>query len=260
MQEPTYAGCLRRPRAFTLIELLVVIAIIALLAAILLPVFAQVREKARASSCLNNLKQIGTGMMIYIQDYDDRLPDTFWCTGACPGGAANFGPSTPVGADPSLYKWMDAIYPYLRSEGVFNCPSDSTNKPYHFRTGDNYGSYACNQAYLLGGTAESPPRRVGLSEIVVPAETVWATDSLSLPSKQNFGFYWQDVPGNPVMTTTSPRLLPNNNNPALGGIIERHLGLVNVLWCDGHGKAMSLDRLTQKNSRGVMRLFTIQDD
>ena len=67
------AGTIRN-RAFTLIELLVVIAIIALLAAILFPVFAQVREKARQTSCLSNEKQLGVGYMMYVQDYDERMP------------------------------------------------------------------------------------------------------------------------------------------------------------------------------------------
>src|ERR687883_602422 len=73
----TMSPCSRRRDAFTLIELLVVIAIIAILAAILFPVFAQARAKARQTACLSNLKQIGTGLMMYTQDYDETYPGTF---------------------------------------------------------------------------------------------------------------------------------------------------------------------------------------
>ena len=97
-------------KAFTLIELLVVIAIIAILAAILFPVFAQVREKARAISCLSNEKQLGLGVIQYQQDYDEKNP----------GGVNGYG----GGAG-----WAGQIYPYVKSEKVFQCPSDSGVDP-----------------------------------------------------------------------------------------------------------------------------------
>lgn len=96
-----------RKRGFTLIELLVVIAIIAILAAILFPVFARAREAARRSSCLSNTKQIGTGLMLYSQDYDEVVCPPW--NGACPGLGC-FG-------------WADLLYPYIRNEKVFDCPS-----------------------------------------------------------------------------------------------------------------------------------------
>src|SRR5947209_12458259 len=102
---------------FTLIELLVVIAIIAILAAILFPVFAQAREKARQTTCLSNCKQIGMALMQYEQDWDESNPGVW------------FGPYTAASwSQPSnatlYYKWMDAVYPYVKNEQVFNCPSD----------------------------------------------------------------------------------------------------------------------------------------
>jgi len=99
-------------RAFTLIELLVVIAIIAILAAILFPVFAQAREKARATACLSNLKQIGLAVQQYVQDYDETYPNGTdnWIVGTT---AANVG------------GWAGQIYPYVKSAGAFICPSDA---------------------------------------------------------------------------------------------------------------------------------------
>ena len=89
--------------AFTLIELLVVIAIIAILAAILFPVFARARENARRASCTSNLKQIGLGVIQYQQDYDETMP------------RIDYGEGT---------KWMDITQPYLKSAQVFSCPSE----------------------------------------------------------------------------------------------------------------------------------------
>jgi prepilin-type N-terminal cleavage/methylation domain-containing protein len=99
-----------RRRAFTLIELLVVIAIIAILAAILFPVFAQAREKARQASCISNLKQIATATILYIQDYDETFfPRRFQYV--------------PVPGQPFTPQWPYLIQPNLKNVGVLNCPS-----------------------------------------------------------------------------------------------------------------------------------------
>ena len=97
----------RSRQAFTLIELLVVIAIIAILAAILFPVFARAREAARKTACLSNLKQIGTALLMYCQDYDETLVPV--ASGVCPG--------------PTAYSWADLSYAYTKNEKLFDCPT-----------------------------------------------------------------------------------------------------------------------------------------
>ncbi len=102
-----------RRRAFTLIELLVVIAIIAILAAILFPVFAKAREKARAASCLSNVKQLGLAVMQYNSDYDGTFPISYQDAAGGPGSAAQI-PLT----------WPNRIQAYIKNNQLFACPSD----------------------------------------------------------------------------------------------------------------------------------------
>ncbi|MHB8993998.1 MAG: DUF1559 family PulG-like putative transporter [Armatimonadota bacterium] len=130
-------------RGFTLIELLVVIAIIAILAAILFPVFAKAREKARQSSCLSNVKQLGLGLLSYAQDHDEMLP------------AFSYGG----------IKWDGLIQPYVKNTQIFRCPSASTLT---LAYGWNYN--------LLGYPASPYVAAKSLGTIDKPAETLWGMD------------------------------------------------------------------------------------
>jgi len=253
-------------RGFTLIELLVVIAIIALLAAIIFPVFAKVREKARQATCESNERQIGLGLLQYVQDYDETEPESY------------YGSKTADSDLTTNYKWMDAVYPYVKNQAIFTCPSDTDSPPYIYRNGQNYGSYGLNGAYGSVGDNQIPPRsaytgvpatsyNVMTSQIVVPSDTVWVTDNDN--GTQNGanpggsqGFFWTNAANNPTITTF-------NGKPHLNNIEARHTNFVNVLFCDGHVKALTLNYMAQTKSlvdpvdgttKNVMTIFTIEDD
>jgi len=139
--------------AFTLIELLVVIAILAILAAILFPVFAKAREKARQINCVSNLKQIGTAVQMYATDYDERL--NYYQQ---PWGVA----------------WYDVLDPYTKNTQLRVCPSKSDWNPSHATHKTGYG---LNQTPFPSGLGSpTPPASVSLSQLVSPAETIGGAD------------------------------------------------------------------------------------
>ncbi|HLV81384.1 MAG TPA: type II secretion system protein [Chthonomonadaceae bacterium] len=114
-------------RAFTLIELLVVLAVISILAAILLPVFAQTREAARRISCISNLRQVSLGILMYVQDYDETFPcDSINGVALDPRFLAH----TDAATTPyfSVYTWIEQVWPYMQNLQVFVCPSDPSQK------------------------------------------------------------------------------------------------------------------------------------
>src|SRR5687768_5395404 len=117
--------CHSMRRGFTLIELLVVIAIIALLAAILFPVFARARENARRTTCASNLKQLGLGLAQYTQDFDETFPLRRF---APFGSAAAYSSSDATAGNYDQNSWRSVIQPYIKSEQLFVCPSNPDNK------------------------------------------------------------------------------------------------------------------------------------
>lgn len=190
---------MRRRGAFTLIELLVVIAIIAILAAILFPVFAKAREKARTSSCQSNMKQIGVALAQYTQDYDEKLPARY--------------------TSEEQYSWRIVVQPYLKSYQVLVCPSNTYN------TYDCYDnphptkptprrSYAANGH----GSFTTPMRAnngVALAAIDAPAQLILVCESTQPYSEMPL-----DWTGAGVM------------------IYAGHNGMSNFLFADSHVKLM----------------------
>jgi prepilin-type N-terminal cleavage/methylation domain-containing protein/prepilin-type processing-associated H-X9-DG protein len=197
-------------RGFTLIELLVVIAIIAILAAILFPVFARAREKARQSSCQSNEKQIGLAFKMYEQDYDERTPGGYY-VGWHAGG--------------DEYFWCWPLQPYMKNTQMLVCPSNTTGWYYGKRLQDPATvtgwrcSYGGNQI-VLG---------VSLAAITNEANTVYVVDAYNpwLDSGNNI----YDRLGKGTYATTTTRTDLHNEG-------------VNVLYMDGHVKWQKLSGLT----------------
>ena len=271
--QPVSRRSWRRTSGFTLIELLVVIAIIAILAAILFPVFARARENARRASCSSNLKQIGLGLLQYSQDYDEKLVNVW------------YGNATQEWASDNTtnYKWMDAIFPYVKSEQLFICPSNTTNDQYVFNkklpnstaawpSGQYFGSYGVSEAYWSEGGGGSAPNAQGphvgntgnrsLAQLQSPATTVWATDSVNKGAAETFRVLGFGTDGEiQYVTNETPRHIKGS---FCGSVPDRHLETTNVLYTDGHVKAQKLDGLWRKTTRpdgvAVWPAFTIQDD
>ncbi|MGM0493341.1 MAG: DUF1559 domain-containing protein [Armatimonadota bacterium] len=220
-----------RRRGFTLIELLVVIAIIAILAAILFPVFARAREKARQTSCLSNQKQIGLGILMYAQDYDERFPPAYAGSG-----------------EQRVSGFYDCCGPYTKNEQMYVCPSGhfrydyardelASGEGFYHRwmvagygivytfswSGAGYPNFGGNTVWLH----PSDDGGRSLASMIRPADVIVAVESSGawLMTPGHTGF---DSDNNPVEM---------GEDGSAGNMRYRHNGMMNVIYGDGHAKA-----------------------
>ncbi len=212
-------------RVFTLIELLVVIAIIAILAAILFPVFQKVRENARRATCQSNMKQIGLGTTQYVQDSDET----------CVPRAIDNGDG--VGYPP----WQQLIQPYIKSQNVFQCPSNP-RKDQLQNSDDNlplgFASYAANadggieSVHVNQGPGNPTQPPLAYAAITSPAQTIDVVESTARYTDFNLEYYGQ-TGGHSIFSYTVPVTDPRN----YGCLFCGHTGFANFLFSDGHVKS-----------------------
>jgi prepilin-type N-terminal cleavage/methylation domain-containing protein/prepilin-type processing-associated H-X9-DG protein len=224
-----------RKRGFTLIELLVVIAIIAILAAILFPVFAKAREQARKTACINNLKQIGTAVMMYGQDYDESMPSAAFAN--YPAGLWG----SPLWND---YGWtyiFPLLDPYTKNSGIYGCPS--ANKQMFGPAGSQinvsyaYNEYIYNQGSGFSSMASLANGRHGVADIAVVADSRFAGIFNDWDNGGTGG-------ATPYPTNYLARVVLAN------GAMPRHDGS-NFVFADGHAKFMSVGAIICPQSNGA---------
>ena len=234
---------------FTLIELLVVIAIIAILAAILLPVFAAARERARQSTCASNLKQLGIATMQYYQDFDEVMP---WiaCDQYLPCGSNSlFAEGYNYAAGTGYIGWPDLLYPYVKSKGVYVCPDVSV-------TDSSHGQYAtCTHyamsIYYMDQTEYIPNNHcahmTNISKIHAPANKImWGEPYMPRQGTYKFGpqdggnngYGYGDFPDQPLLPASQGG---NRFNLLPVGMRHNNGTLLNYGYADGHVKASSVN-------------------
>ncbi|MGI5818713.1 MAG: prepilin-type N-terminal cleavage/methylation domain-containing protein [Armatimonadota bacterium] len=216
--------------------------IIAILAAILFPVFARARDKARQASCQSNLKQIGLAMMMYVQDYDETYPRFY------------FGPSAG-----RAFSYYDVIAPYTKNEQIQICPSghwyyDGGGSGWRsdFPVGEGPYLTRMRSSYAAvrgGGAVINPPFNMStpvvLADAVRPAETVMVFET-----RTRQPFWCADLGFNPDGTPSSEQMQEDGR---LGYLQYRHAKMMNVAYCDGHVKATGrITDLSVFDVRGVV--------
>jgi prepilin-type N-terminal cleavage/methylation domain-containing protein/prepilin-type processing-associated H-X9-DG protein len=213
----------RSRRAFTLIELLVVIAIIAILAAILFPVFAQARDKARSVACMSNMKQIGIAEQMYVQDYDECI--FFRSTTNVDSTRIH----TATSGNP--LKWWNMLTPYIKNNQIYKCPSDDPKL-----VADSDSNLVIPRSYAASAAAES----LSLAQVDKPVDTIVITEAWS-----------RDGTGAVINTETwleafDGDMAPDPLRP--GSMLKyanRHQGGMNCAFFDGHAKWLRPDAILQ---------------
>lgn len=221
-----------RNKAFTLIELLVVIAIIAILAAILFPVFAQARESARTISCLNNEKQITLGILQYVQDYDEKFPIYQY-------GVPDSIPDKPFGGAfiKQQFGWNDGVYPYVKNTAIFYCPdvnspgNDFNNPAKHTSEWTGVMNYATN-CYLTARTSGTSSKMAQIqfpASVIILSEAGAQTSAGACEGQDGVEWGWM---GDAKTNTVQEGATNDKNHPPLA----RHKGGANYAFSDGHAK------------------------
>ena len=234
--------------AFTLIELLVVIAVIALLAALLFPVFARAREQSRVAVCFSNLKQIGIAIDLYLQDYDQtypmsRFPDLAHPSTTCTAPPNQFPSANLEGTG---YNWKRAAFSYIKNKAVLQCPSNSDawrivvagqsaggDESNGANPKDSFpNSYAVNGSFFHEavppcwyGEPSIRPRQQ--AEIDAPAALLWLVDS-RMPYSDLGGW-----------------MLPPDDDDTQ--VFQQHNGKANWLFADHHAKRLGLQATCTPN-------------
>lgn len=208
-------------RAFTLIELLVVIAIIAILAAILFPVFAQAREKARQTACLSNMKQVGLALRMYMEDYDERL---FFRTSSNPDSTRSHIAVPRTQPDYNALQWWNVLMPYIKNQQIFKCPSDgnATLSP------DANGNLIIRRSLVASLAVEF----LSDAQVEYGSDTIVVTEKWDVDAGgAAIGEPWMDMLDGDM--SPDPRNLPKY---PLGMIATRHNNGTNSTFYDGHAK------------------------
>jgi prepilin-type N-terminal cleavage/methylation domain-containing protein/prepilin-type processing-associated H-X9-DG protein len=225
-----------KSNGFTLIELLVVIAIIAILAAILFPVFAKAREKARQTTCMNNQKQIALGIIQYVQDYDEWFP--------C-------GNNAGIGTSPTSHGggWQDQVYPYVKSANAYICPDQAL-----VNGATPVVSYAMNENLADNGQATAAT--LTQNQVTAPSKTVLISEISNCSNASAPGVN----PGEAILPPANGLSWNNGNEPTnLGSSLctwyailgyggtsyttintNRHGNVAIIALCDGHVAALPL--------------------
>jgi prepilin-type N-terminal cleavage/methylation domain-containing protein/prepilin-type processing-associated H-X9-DG protein len=236
-------------RGFTLIELLVVIAIIAILAAILFPVFAKAREKARQTSCLSNLKQLMLALVMYKQDYDEKWPRHCWGDTVC-------------APNPAASNWPNGAYAYIKNKQIFECGSNSPGcmmpavrqqNPAVWGTGGT--NYGFNEMLFFQGAGMSDAR------LKYPAETLVLADCRC----QWIGGYWSVAfPARSNLTRVQVAARSTGPGPGIccaGGWSAQadeatlHNGGSNLAFADGHAKWFRAPNIKTITGGGSLRYY-----